>query len=232
MENLWPKNLLGDLSNSTPNDIATILEMQTLGLSSATGGLVVGRVRDRSDHSMRPASAWSLYIEPLDQPSKTYEFLVIRSANGQYPVVVQVYHLPMQLLKCDSKISLTKALTKIFADPQSRLVIRTFAEEALATGAVQRPQGETQAPSGRTIEIGPLFDTPDGSICNVSIFGMSGHLSDEMIQLLSSRNKRAVEPLNDRFVVTLSFVGSVKTTVSKEELDVILKQAARSLKGN
>ncbi|MBC2802396.1 hypothetical protein C3Y94_004265 [Rhizobium ruizarguesonis] len=233
MENLWPKDLLGEMSGTAPNDIATLLEIQTLGLPSATGGLVVGRIRDRSDQSFLPARVWSLYIEPIDQPSKTFEFLVVRSANGGYPVVVQTYHLPkMPLMRCDSKVSMTKALAKIFAEPSSKSIIKTFAEEAMAAGAVQRSQGEPNVSSARSIEIGPLFDTPDGQVSSVSMFGLSGHLSNDALELLRGRNRRVVEPLKDRFVVTMSFVGTVKITVSKEELDVIVAQAARSLKGS
>ncbi|MQW88320.1 hypothetical protein [Sinorhizobium saheli] len=230
MENLWPNDLLAGMPGSTPNAIETILEIQALGLAAITGGLVVGRVRDRS---FRPARAWSLYIEPVDQPSKAYEFLIIRSADGGYPVAVEAYHLgDMRLKRCESKATLTKALQKIFAEPSSKSVIRTLAEEAIAAGAVARPEGETQVQPARPIEIGPVFDTPDGQVSSVSMFGISGHISDTTLENLRDRNRRVVEPLNERFVVTMPFVGTVKATVSKEELDVLVAQATRSLKGN
>ncbi|MGR9422154.1 hypothetical protein [Rhizobium leguminosarum] len=229
MENLWPNDLLAEMPGSTPNAIETILEIQALGLAAITGGLVVGRVRDRS---FRPARAWSLYIEPVDQPSKAYEFLIIRSADGGYPVAVEAYHLGDRRLKrCESKATLTKALQKIFAEPSSKSVIRTLAEESIAAGAVTRPQGGTQVQPARSIEIGPVFDTPDGQVSSVSMFGISGHISDTTLENLRDRNRRVVEPLNERFVVTMPFVGTVKATVSKEELDVLVAQATRSLKG-
>ncbi|MBY5794924.1 hypothetical protein [Rhizobium leguminosarum] len=229
MENLWPNDLLAEMPGLIPNAIETILEIQALGLGTITGGLVVGRVRDRS---FPPNRAWSLYIEPVDQPSKAYEFLIIRSVDGGYPVAVEAYHLgEARLKRCESKATLTKALQKIFADPSSKSVIRTLAEEAMAAGAVVRPQGETQVQPARPIEISPVFDTPDGPVSSISMFGISGHISDTTLENLRDRHRRVVEPLNDRFVVTMPFVGTVKTTVSKEELDVLVAQAKQSLKG-
>lgn len=229
MENLWPNDLLADVLGSSPNAIETFLEIQALALGSSTGGLVVGRVRDRS---FLPNRAWSLYIEPVNQPGKSYEFLIIRSMDGKYPVVVEAYHLEEPRLKrCDSKISLTKALQKIFAEASSRSVIGTLADEAILAGSVAHPQGETQVPSARPIEVGPIFDTKDGQVASISMFGISGHISDTTLEYLRDRNSYAVEPLNGRYVVSLPFVGTVKTTVSKEELAILVSQAKRSLSG-
>ncbi|ANL27625.1 hypothetical protein AMC90_CH01787 [Rhizobium phaseoli] len=229
MENLWPNDLLANVLSSSPNAIETILELQALGLGPITGGLVVGRVRDRS---FRPNRAWSLYIEPVDQPSKSHEFLIIRSVDGKYPVVVEAYHLGESRLKrCDSKASLTKALQKIFAEPSSRSLIRVLADEAIAAGSVAHPHGETQVPSARPIELSPLFDTPDGQVASISMFGISGHISDTTLENLRDRNRHAVEPLSDRYVVSIPFVGTVKATVSKEELAILVSQAKQSLSG-
>lgn len=230
MENLWPNDLLADVLGSSPNAIETILELQALSLGPITGGLVVGRVRDRS---FPPNCAWSLYIEPLDQPSKSTEFLIIRSMDGKYPVVVQAYHLPESRLKrCDSKVSLTKALQKIFAEPSSRSLIRVLADEAIAAGSVPQSDGETQAPSARPIELGPMFDTPDGQAASISMFGISGHISDTTLKNLRDQNRHSVEALNDRYVVSMPFVGTVKATLSKEELAILVSQAKQSLNGH
>jgi len=228
MENLWPNNLITDVAGSSPNAIETILEIQASALGPMTGGLVVGRVRDRS---FPPNRAWSLYIEPVDQPSKSHEFLIIRSMDGKYPVVVEAYHLAESRLKrCDSKVSLTKALQKIFAEPSSRSLIRVLADEAIEAGSVPQSDGETQAPSARPIELSPIFDTPNGQVASISMFGISGHISDTTLEYLRDRSIHAVEPLRDRYVVSIPFVGTVKATVSKEELSILVSQAKQSLR--
>jgi hypothetical protein len=229
MENLWPNDLVADVVGSSPNAIETILEFQALGLGSATGGLVIGRVRDRS---YPPNRAWSLYIEPRDQPGKSHEFLIVRSLDGKYPVVVEAYHqVETRLKRCDSKASLTKALQNIFSEPSSRSVIRTLADEAIAAGSVAHMESETQVPSARPIEFGPIFKTPEGQVAAISMFGISGHVSDATLENLRDLNTLAVEPLNDRYVVSIRFVGTVKTTVSKAELDTLVSQARQSLSG-
>lgn len=65
----------------------------------------------------------------------------------------------------------------------------------------------------------------------VSLFGISGFLGEAEISTLASKKIAAplVVPLNDKFVVTLKFLDTVKLTLTSDELKVLQFEAQKAL---
>lgn len=148
MENLWPVDLLSELS---PSDSGwDLLEAQAVAISQATKGLVQGELRRRTTTIGRSSA---LCLFPTDQPMKGYEFMAIRSPGESFPLALEVFHLgeSRRIWQIRDSIELKRVLRKIFTDEATSRIVRTLAREAPGAQSVQIDDaraGTTEAGQG------------------------------------------------------------------------------------
>jgi hypothetical protein len=235
MENLWPDlKIRSQYKDAT--DLHDFLAEQARYLQVATNGLL----HASSEMTMRNEQiSFSLFMWPNGRQHMRYELLRIRSESKLFPLVVESYHLDDQLRyqKVISINGLKETLKSIFENSKTIRIIHSLASEALDEGSenylqqVGREQGAEKEP--RPLAIGNLIKEKSGlEFSQVSFLGVSGFLSVDAIQSLARKpesNGSSVQQLNDQFVVTLEFIGSVKALLTVSELERLQEEAKRVL---
>lgn len=249
MENLWPVDLLSEFTSSDSD--WRLLEVQAIAISQATMGLVQGELRRRETSIGRSSS---LLLFPTDQPTKGYEFMAIRSSGETFPLVLEVFHLDEshRIWQVRDPSELKRVLREIFTHEGTSRIVRLLAQEAQGARSLRIHDDRTRAKQTegksatdttersryaqddplRSISVGGLIDQNGKSFAAVILLGTAGFLSEaELQKLVMEPDARgsAVNALNDRFVLTVSFLGSVKMTLSAEELKVLRNQVQQVL---
>lgn len=249
MENLWPVELLADVSWESPWHL---IDAQVAALSQSTKGLVQGELRRREIPLVR---SMFMFIFPTDQPMKGYEFMAIRSPNEEsFPLALEVYHLGERnrIWQARNPGELKRALTKIFQNESTIRIIRLLAHEAIPVdapasiaeehptlqpqrgleGSEAAPSMPTESESARSIAVGGLIRGNGESFATVNLLGISGFLHEDELRALTMKpdaNGSAVRTFNGRYIVTLSFFESVKMTLTYSELKVLQNEVRNSL---
>lgn len=240
MENLWPKNILFEQSTlSEAEQVRELLADQVAGVEWATAGKVQAAIRERN---MSIGSSRSLFLFPANQPAKAYEFAAIRSAGPDFPLAIEVFHLKgSRVFLAKDQIGLRKAFRTIFGAAETKSIVKSLAEEAVKLGtAVAIPvqlkgtmsavyQGDS--PSARPIEIGGLIEDGAEIYAMANFFGMLGALTyDDLKKIASKKNISPIfQPLNDKYILELEFLGAVKITLSVQELKVLQAEAQKAI---
>ncbi|WP_395589430.1 hypothetical protein [Pseudomonas sp. TR47] len=230
MENLWPLDIL---SPNTDNDsylesAHELLEAQALGISARTNRLLGARV----DIDQTPlGNTASFYLFPASNPTKSVQLLVYRSGENEFPALLEVFHLgeKTRVSEIQSVSNLKTKLKKVFADPTTIKIVKNL-RNLSAHGA----DDNAIKAHYRPLAIGKVFAFNDGYFSQVNIFGMSGFVSKKEIFELSLHEKKskAVQQLNNEFIVSLSFSDKVKMTISADELKILQSQAKKALSGD
>ena len=248
MENLWPVEVLSDVSWA--DSPWGLIDAQVAALSQSTKGLVHCELRRRETPSGR---SMFMFIFPTDQPMKGYEFMAIRSPEEEgFPLALEVYHLGEghRIRQARNAGELRRALMKIFQDEATLRIIRLLARE-VAPGESSdvegrsslQPQGDREDPeaapsyptaseSARPFAVGGLIQDGSKSFATVHLLGIGGFLhEDELRRLVMKPDVKgsAVGTFNGRYIVTVSFLDSVKMTLTSGELKVLQNEVRNSL---
>lgn len=250
MENLWPVELLSDASWS--DSPWGLIHAQVAALIQSTKGLVHCELRQRETPLGR---SMFMFIFPADQPMKGYEFMAIRSPEEEgFPLALEVYHLgeSHRIRQARNVGELRRTLMKIFQDEATLRIIRLLAREAAPEESLDvdghpsskppnsREGSETESSlltaseSARPIAVGGLIQEGGKSFATVNLLGIGGFLhEDELRRLVMKPDVKdsAVGTFNGRYIVTLSFQGSVKMTLTSSELKVLQNGVRNSLAG-
>lgn len=231
MINLWPTDLLESHVRDNQATLERLLEAQAKGLSLVSLGAVQGEIRK---DVIDPVTVYRFRIWPRGQTNSIYELFRVRSLNEKPHFVVEVNHFDEsdRSRKSSSLDTLERTLEIIFAAQKTREIIRLIANEALEDGTVTTPpQSDSPIPE-RAIYIGAIFDQNGKQYSQVSFLGIAGFVERTTLQTLSippTSKGSAYERLNDQFVVTLSFSGSVKMSLSATEMNTLIGNAKREL---
>lgn len=227
MENLWPNSLFKGVGD--PN-IEQLLVSQAEAIWATSKGLVTGVVRNRS---VSPGHAWSFGVHPTRQSSKATDLLIVRSQNGAYPAVVQVFYDGNQFQKVTDLAEMKSSLKRIFSSDETKKIVGLLGAEAVAAGvSPDIDQDRLKRPEPRPLLIGKIAKTARGDFAHVALAGVAGFLSGDDIRRLQmepDEQGSPIQSLDDRYVITLNFVDSCKFSVSREELQVLKAEARKSV---
>jgi len=238
MENLWPVDLITPLLADEGD--WCIFEEQTAALYQASRGLVQGEMRRRETTVGRSSY---MFVWPAEQPTKGYEFMAVRSEGSAFPLAIEVFHLgeTQRVWRARDLKDLKKVLRAIFGHPSTARIIRLLADESvIAKGAVvaEEAQMETNVsiqPTReipRPIAVGGLINQDGMRFATVNLLGASGFVEKrqlERIVLKPDSKSSAITSLNGKYVVDISFMDSVRLTLTADELKVLQSEGRRSL---
>jgi len=242
VENLWPIELITPLPKVASD--WDVFEAQAVAIEQASMGLVQGEVRHREAMIGRSSS---MFLFPTAQPTKGYEFMAIRSAGEDFPLAVEVFHLgeAKRIWRALNASELKRVLRKIFAHEETSRIVRSLAQESmrihpnvssgeldpLAGNTTIGPDAENELPPknstrepSRPIAVGGLLREGDVSFATINLLGVSGYMKeDELKRLVMKPDTKgsAISKLNGRYVVAVSFLDSVRMTLSTDELKLL-----------
>lgn len=244
MENLWPNDLITERERHTKDGIEDVLVAQAVGVSGVTGGLVRGILLHQSIAFTR---SWVFQLEPLQQPSKRAELFVVRSRAGRFPVIIENYdpNVEERFIHVDSLSALCLTLKKLFSSPLTRRVVRALAKEATDANVDPHTLASSrylmdsqtlaagQVVTARPIAIGGQISTENcGDMFHVALLGIVGFLSRRQLEALLTpigRKESPIEPLHDKFVVTVKFIDPIKMTLSIDELRILQSEVRKAI---
>lgn len=212
------------IQNTDPERIPGYSELRILAERLKQDTL--GKVEVSLDHSVfENLTRSSLKIKSAGTGQGFYELVQIRALDIQYPVVLEVAHFgeAQRISKLPDPHALQNALDSVLQDAGTKRIIQLYADEAIAPikSSETRPFLVAQKP----------FDHNGALMTHVAFLGIGGFLSLETMQRLAKdpdSEGAAVQSHGENYVATFSFEGSVKVTLSREELER-LQSSARSI---
>ena len=221
MESLWPKEILG----SKKWQLQEILSSQAQALAKGTDGALRAAVKERIEENL---FTMSFTIYARGRIDYSYELFRVKVLNGVYPAKIEVYHFFSEEKRhqtVNNDEELTKVLRTVFHAEETRRILKSIAEIALAEKTPQNFGTENVLISRDLI-------ADSGGGAWVVFFGVSTFISISELKRLSSdpgQENSAYAKLGEgSFVTTVNVKAPLKMTL--DERDVLtLKKAAQQI---
>jgi len=230
MENLWPTNLFED-SIPEMDQIQEMLAAQVSAIQRLSKGLVTGLVEGSFFDQVQ---SWSFSLYPAGQPAKKLDLFVVRALGNSFPIAVESFVSDSNESKsCNSHAELRRVVRNIFSSQRVTQVVRQLAQSAEDAGVkVAATSDRYSEPETRPISIGNLIKAEGNETSHLTISNLSGLVSVKDIRSLlmqPDEKNSPIQTLNDRYVIALRFLDTVKINISKNEMNILQAEARKAL---